>query len=99
MRRSLRFDEVCQIIALVSSALTGDPRRFSFENTSTGLPLVVPHSGIDANKWPSPEKMQEVLSDCHRAAMDLNTAWDRVPDRTGLQPPEDPWRTNVRARR
>jgi hypothetical protein len=82
-----------QIIIQVAGAFQTNPRQFSFSNTVTGLPITVPHSGVDANKWLPAEDVQRALSACHRAEIDLNTAWATVPDRTGLQPPGDPWGT------
>jgi hypothetical protein len=74
-------------VSKVASALERNPREFSFENSSVGLPRTVPHSGVYVTDWYPAEDIQRALSDCHRAVMEVEAAWAPVSGRTGLQPP------------
>jgi hypothetical protein len=81
------------IVRRAGQALDSNRGMLIFANSGIGLPSPVALSSqavsIDANRWPSAEKIMEALVRWHEARSKMTSAWSTVPEarRAGLQQP------------
>ncbi len=81
------------IVGAVAEALKTKPARFMFNDTAPELPaeVVLGHATrIEGDKWPSAEKIQELLLRWHNAKKQALSAWAAIhkADQAHLKSPE-----------
>lgn len=80
-------------VATVAEALRTKPARFLFSDIVPELPpdVVLGHTTrVEGDKWPTAERIQEVLLAWHVARKQVLAAWGAVhkADQAHLRPPE-----------
>lgn len=79
-------------IGQIANAMQGDYWSFMVSNTNIGFPPEVAMGAaftLNANEWPSAQKIAETLKALHDARHEANNAWARLSpdDRRNLPPP------------
>jgi hypothetical protein len=86
---------VSDVVAAVASSLQSDPLRFIFANQGIGLPmeatLTRDSRSVDANQWPTVERIMQILARYHEQKGQLEAAWNAVEPslRDGMKSPDD----------
>jgi len=87
------LNTVVSVVVTVAEALKTKPARFIFSDVAPDLPpeIVLGHATrVEGDKWPTAERIQELLLAWHNARKQVLTAWASVhkADQAHLRSPE-----------